>query len=80
VREAPLFAGDRPEDLLLGDIMSATWVRFARTGNPNGPGLPHWPEFDPERRSTMIFQPRPYVQERPLEGVWALVRGMAAED
>ena len=80
VAEAPLFAGNRPEDLRLGDIMSATWVRFARTGNPNGPGLPAWPEFDPDRRSTMIFTAQPYVQERPLAGVWALVRDLPERD
>ncbi len=35
--------------------MSAYWCNFARTGNPNGAGLPRWPAFTDDRAETMIF-------------------------
>jgi para-nitrobenzyl esterase len=39
----------------LADKVSSTWVEFARSGNPNHAGLPHWPAYETSTRATMIF-------------------------
>src|ERR1700676_1033174 len=35
----------RPEDYELSEQMGSYWTNFAKTGNPNGAGLPQWPPY-----------------------------------
>ena len=35
----------RTEDKALSELMRKYWSNFARTGNPNGAGLPNWPAY-----------------------------------
>jgi para-nitrobenzyl esterase len=43
-------------DTKLADVMSSYWVNFATKGDPNGSGLPRWPEFkDVTSSRVMVF-------------------------
>ena len=46
--DAPGSMGIQPADRALARTVSGAWVRFARTGDPNGEGLPEWPAYTPE--------------------------------
>jgi para-nitrobenzyl esterase len=44
------------EDLKVSRIAQSYWVNFARTGDPNGAGLPAWPRYDPKKDLIFDFR------------------------
>ncbi|MEG9552492.1 MULTISPECIES: carboxylesterase/lipase family protein [Streptomyces griseus group] len=52
-------------DHTLRDQMSGFWINFARTGDPNGPGLPAWPTLREEAEKVMRFDGGSAVAPRP---------------
>ena len=56
----------RGEAQKVADAMSAAWIAFARTGDPNAPGVPEWPPFDSARRATMVFNVKSSGHDDPV--------------
>ena len=52
--------GTTPSDLGISDAIASYWVNFAKRGDPNGPGLPTWPQFTENDRQVMYFNNKPY--------------------
>jgi len=46
------------QDTKISKAMSGAWLRFAKSGNPNGPGLPVWPAFNTDKEVYMEFGDR----------------------
>ncbi|PSR55267.1 carboxylesterase [Adhaeribacter arboris] len=55
--------GSRPRKL--SAKMADSFLKFARTGNPNGGGLPTWPKYTPENGETMFLDDTPVIKNDP---------------
>ncbi len=57
-----------PQDRKLLDLIQSYWVNFAKTGNPNGSGLPHWSAFSASSQRVMYLDTHPHVGPVPNLG------------
>jgi para-nitrobenzyl esterase len=55
-----------PADEAMSELMRAYWTNFAKTGNPNGAGLPAWPNFS-NATPQMLHIASGRTQAGPLE-------------
>ena len=56
--------GGGPAARDLAARISDAWIHFARTGDPNHPGLPHWAPLTAETNATMVFDTQCELRER----------------
>jgi para-nitrobenzyl esterase len=55
-----------PADQALADLISSYDVNFAKTGDPNGEGLPEWPAFTEQNEQVMVFDGKPSARTYPI--------------
>lgn len=68
IRQPGARTGDDARAQSVSDAMSDALIAFARSGDPNHPGLPHWPRYDLQRRATMLFDAPSSVADDPRGG------------
>ncbi len=61
----PLISKMREAYTLAEKTVSASWVSFARSGDPNIPKLPKWLAYLAQYRDTMIFNNESRVVQDP---------------
>lgn len=54
-----------PQAQPIADMMSETFLAFARSGDPNNRTIPRWSRYDLQRRQTMIFDVPPRMEDDP---------------
>ena len=59
--------GNDPVVVDLARKWSDTVLAFARTGDPNGAGLPEWPVYRADERRSLVLDGEPYVADASLD-------------
>jgi len=73
-------SGTRPHDADVARVeadMCDAWTAFARSGDPNHPGIPTWPAYDARSRSTMLFDAPSRVESDPRSAERVAFQGVA---
>ena len=61
------------DDEALADVVSTAWANFARDGNPNGEGVPEWPQWTADEHAVMVLDADPGAVMDPFAARLALL-------
>ena len=64
------------EQAALARQVHAAWAAFIRGEAPGGAGLPSWPQYDGEKRTTMVLETHSHVELKPQEAELRLWDGV----
>jgi para-nitrobenzyl esterase len=70
--DTPTVGGSKP-DKATSDQVIAYWTNFAKTGDPNGAGVPEWPKFTAKDQQVRVLGTSPGVSQvphRPMLEAW----------
>ena len=62
-QQRPMRPEYQPEDYAISKAMQEYWTNFAKTGTPNAPDLPAWPQYQADTRKYLEF-----TDKRPVVG------------
>ena len=67
--DTPYVFGNLPEsatedDRRVSELQMTAWTRFAKTGDPNGDGVPSWPQYDSEADAHLEIGPQSQLRDR----------------
>lgn len=65
VAKSAAMSGTSEEAQAIADMMSESWLAFARSGDPNNFTVPQWPAYTSSVRAMMLFDVTPEVKIDP---------------
>ena len=79
VAKSAAMSGTGEEAQAIADMMSESWLAFARSGDPNHAGVPQWPAYTSSNRAMMLFDVTPEVKIDPHGEQRAVLTALAAD-
>ncbi len=67
-----------PGDFAISETVATYWTNFAKHGDPNGEGVPKWPQFTDADRQVMYFKDKAYPGPVPSAAALEVLDGYFA--
>jgi para-nitrobenzyl esterase len=75
VEKSASMSGTGEDQQIIADMMSESWLAFARTGNPNNVNAPMWQPYTSQERATMVVNVESKLVNDPRREFMKLLDG-----